>query len=289
MQLIFQTVIPVFLIILVGFIIGKYKKINIQPLIDLIVYIAGPCLIFSSISKSDISLIDFTTIALAAVTIILIMAFIVFLIFKITKSEKKGLYLPMVIGNTGYLGYPVALFAFGIAGLSRAVVYDMMGSFFIFSIGIYIIHKRNQIKEAFKIPLIYAVIIGLSFNLLKIPVPNMIFKPIEMIGMITIPLALLILGYKLTEIKITEAKTALLASLFRIIGGFSIAILIIKLFSITGLAKNIILLQAAMPSAVMSMILCQKYKRDASLVASIVLITTILSLISIPLILLFLS
>ena len=283
--LILQTVIPVFLIISVGYVIGKFKKVNIQPIVDLIVYIAGPCLIISSISRSDINLTDFFTIALVASAIIIILAFIVFIIFKITKSDKKGLYLPMVIGNTGYIGYPVALFAFGIAGLSRAVVYDMMGSLFLYSIGIYIINNKNQIKEMFKIPLLYAVVIGLSVNLLKIPIPDFVFKPIEMIGMITIPLALLVLGYRLTEIKISSARIAFLSSLFRILGGFFIAFLIIKIFSIQGLVRNIILLQAAMPSAVMTMILCQKYKRDASLVASVVLITTILSLISIPIIL----
>ena len=289
MSLILEIVIPVFLIVLVGFMVGKYKRIDTKPFIDLIVYIAGPCLIFSSISRSDIDLADFFTIALSAAGVILILAFLVFVILKAIKSERVGLYLPMTIGNTGYLGYPVALFAFGIAGLSRAVVYDMIGSLFLYSLGIYIIHHKNELKEIFKVPLIYAVVIGLLFGLLKIPVPEIIFKPVEMIGMITIPLALLILGYKLTEIKISSAKTAAFASLFKILGGFLAALLIVKIFSISGLARNIILLQAAMPSAVMSMILTAKYNRDAELVASVVLITTVLSMFTIPLILLFLG
>jgi predicted permease len=288
MQVLVQTVIPVFSIILVGYTIGKIKKFDIQTLIDVIVYISAPCLIFSSIASSDINLADFTTIAIAALAIILIMALSVFSILKITNSDKKGLYLPMVFGNTSYLGYPVALFAFGMDGLSRAVVYDMMNSLVIFSLGIYIVHHRNEIQEAFKVPLLYAVIIGLVVNLLKIPIPHVLFQPIEMVGMITIPLALLVLGYKLTEIKLSAAKTASLASLFRILGGFLVAFLLIKLFSIDGLVKDIIVLQAAMPSAVMSMILAAKYERDASLVASVVLITTVLSMVTIPLILTYL-
>jgi predicted permease len=191
----------------------------------------------------------------------------------------------MVFGNTSYLGYPVALFAFGMDGLSRAVVYDMMNSLVIFSLGIYIVNHRNELQEAFKIPLLYAVVIGLAVNLLKIPVPELLFQPIEMIGLITIPLALLVLGYKLTEIKVSEATIAVLASLFRILGGFLIALLIINLWSIEGVTREIIVLQAAMPSAVMSMILAAKYERDAPLVASAVLISTVLSLFSIPLIL----
>ena len=282
-----QTVLPIFLIILVGYVVGKLRnvEVDVQPFIDLIVYIAGPCLIFASISRSDINLTDFTTIAGTALAIVLIMTLVAFLIFKLTKSDKIGLYLPLVFGNTSYLGYPVALFAFGMAGLSRAVVFDMINSLVIFSLGIYIVQHKNEIWEAFKIPLLYAVIIGLVVNLLSIPIPDLIFTPIEMIGMITIPLALLVLGYKLTEIKITAARVAVLASVFRILGGFLVALAVIELFAIEGMVKDIILLQAAMPSAVMGMILAAKYDRDASLVASVVLITTVLSLISIPLIL----
>jgi predicted permease len=284
-QALVQTVIPIFSIILVGYAIGKRKKVDMQPFIDLIVYIAGPCLIFSSISRSTINLTDFTMLAGAALAIILIMAFTAFLIFKLTHSDKTGLYLPLVFGNTSYLGYPVALFAFGMAGLSRAVVFDMMNSLVIFSLGIYIVNRKNELLEAFKLPLLYAVIAGLTVNLLHIPVPDVLFTPLEMIGMITIPLALLVLGYKLTTIKISAAKIAVFASLFRICGGFLVALVLIQLLSIDGLVKDILLLQAAMPSAVMSMILAAKYNRDASLVASVVLITTALSMISIPLIL----
>ncbi|MFH1642996.1 MAG: AEC family transporter [Nanoarchaeota archaeon] len=289
MSIVIQTILPVFLIVLTGYAIGRRKRINIQILIDLIIYLASPCLIFSSISRSDINLTDFFTITCSAVAIILTLAFFTFFILKLKKSKKVGVYLPLSIGNTGNLGYPIALFAFGAAGLSRAIVYDMMSSLFIFSLGIYIVHRKNDIKEAFKIPLIYAVIFGLMFNLLKIPVPEIIFKPIEIIGMITIPLALLILGYKLTEIKVSSMKIALLASLFKIIGGFIMAVIIINLFSITGLVRDVIILQASMPSAVMSMILTAKYKRDASLVASIVFLTTVISAFSIPLILWFLT
>jgi hypothetical protein len=280
-----EVVIPVFSIILVGYALGRIKRFDMQTLVDLIVYIAAPCLIFSSISRSDINLTDFTIIAGAALAIILIMTLLVFLILKLTHSDKNGLYLPLVFGNTSYLGYPVALLAFGMDGLSRAVVYDMLNSLVIFSLGIYIVHHKHELQEAFRVPLLYAVVLGLGVNLLNIPIPQVLFTPIEMIGMITIPSALLVLGYKLRNIQISAMTIALLASAYRILGGLLVAFLIIKLFSIDGLVRDIILLQAAMPSAVMSMILAAKYNRDASLVASVVFITTVLSMISIPFIL----
>ena len=285
MQVIIQTVIPIFSIILVGYIIGKHKEIDVQRFINLIVYITAPCLIFSSIATSDINLTDFTSIAVAALAILLFMVTFACITLKLTRSDKKGLYLPMTFGNTSYIGYPVALFAFGVDGLSRAVVFDMINSLLIFSLGIYIVHHRNELQEVFKVPLLYAVVIGLVVNLSKITIPQVLFLPIEMVGLVTIPLALLVLGYKLTEIKISTAKIVLLASGFRILGGFLVALMIVNLLSLDGLVKDIILLQAAMPSAVMSMILTAKYQRDASLVASVVCITTLLSILSIPLIL----
>jgi hypothetical protein len=286
-QALVQTVLPVFSVILVGYAIGRVRRVEVQHFVDLIVYVAAPCLIFSSVSRSTISLTDFTLLAGAALAIIFCMSALAFLILKLTRSSTKGLYLPLVFGNTSYLGYPVALFAFGMDGLSRAVVYDMMNSLVIFSLGIFAIQHRNEIREVFRIPLLYAVVVGLAVNLLHIPVPELVFKPIELIGMITIPLALLVLGYKLTEIKLSAVGTALLASLFKIGGGLLVALAIVHLLALDGLAKNVILLQATMPSAVMGMILAAKYNRDASLVASVVFITTVLSVISIPLILAF--
>ena len=282
MHSVVQVVIPIFSIIFVGYALGRIKRFDLQTLVDLIVYVAAPCLIFSSIARSDINLTDFTTIAGAALAIIVIMTALVFLILKLTRSDKNGLYLPMVFGNTSYLGYPVALLAFGMDGLSRAVLYDMLNSLVLFSLGIYIVHQKHEIQEAFRVPLLYAVMTGLGVNLLNIPIPQVLFTPIEMIGMITIPSALLVLGYELGDIQISAVKIALLASAYRIFGGFLVAFLIIKLFSIEGLVRDIIVLQGAMPSAVMSMILAAKYNRDASLVASVVLITTVLSMISIP-------
>ncbi len=286
-QVLVQTVIPIFTVILVGYAIGRRHNVDVQPYLGLIVYLAGPCLIFSSVSRSTISLTDFTLLAGAALAIIFCMSALAFLILKLTRSSKKGLYLPLVFGNTSYLGYPVALFAFGMDGLARAVIYDMMNSLVIFSLGIYAIQHRNELREVVRIPLLYAVVIGLAVNLLHLPVPELVFKPIELIGMITIPLALLVLGYKLTEIKLSAVSTALLASLFKLGGGLLVALAIVHLLALDGLARNVILLQAAMPSAVMGMILAAKYDRDASLVASVVFMTTVLSIISIPLILAF--
>ncbi|MBU0614727.1 MAG: AEC family transporter [Nanoarchaeota archaeon] len=284
---IINVVLPVFLIIAVGFFVGKKTKVNVQPVVDLIIYIAGPALIFSSMSTADVAMDDFLRIILSAAGVIALLVAVTFIYLKLSKDKRKGIYLPIATGNTGYLGFPVALFAFGMAGLSQAIIFDIVNGLFLFSFGIYIVHKKKELKEMFRTPLLYAVIIGLLFNIFSIKTPEVLFKPIEMIGMITIPAALLVLGYRLTEIRIKSLKAAVSVSLFRIVGGFLSALLIVTVFSISGLARQVILVQASMPSAVFTMILCQKYHRDAALVASVVFISTIISLVTLPLVLWF--
>jgi malate permease and related proteins len=282
---ILRVVIPVFLIVVLGFFIGKKKKVNIQVLIDLLIYVSGPALVFSSISIAEVQMSNFLTMILAAAGVIALLMVVTFVYFKITNDKRKGIYLPIATGNTGYLGFPVALFAFGAIGLSHAIIYDIVNGLFLFSFGIYIVNKKNDFKEMFRTPLLYAAILGILFNIYKIQTPEIILKPIEMIGMITIPAALLVLGYKLTEIKIKSFKTALSIALFRIVGGFLAALLIVSMFSISGVARSIILIQSSMPPAVFSMILTSKYKRDAALVSSVVFLGILISLITLPLVL----
>ena len=285
MNVITQTLLPTFLIILVGYLIGKKKKVNLEPFTDLIIYITGPSLILFSIAKSTLDLNNAAIISLSSFLVILGMGTITFILLKLTKSKKRGLYLPITVGNTGFLGFPIALFAFGNEGLARAIVYDITNAILIFTVGIYLISKHADLKEPLKIPLIYAAILGIILNITKTTIPATIATPLEMIGLTTIPLALMILGYNLTKIKITSIKTTLGASLLRILGGFTFAFIITSLLGLQGIDRGIVLVLAAQPSAMMSMILCQKYNQDAELAASIVFVSTLLSIISIPIIL----
>jgi len=241
---------------------------------------------FSSLVKSSIQLKDFFDLVVATAIITFALGILSFAVLKMIKSKNIGLSLPMSIGNTGYLGYPIALLAWGFEGLSKAVIFDNTAFIILLTFGIFLIHRgKGKFKEILKAAPMYAIILGILFNTLNITTPEIILNPIDMIGAITIPAALIVLGYRLTEIKIINLKKSIIASLFKIIIGFLVALIIVRIFGITGITRNVIIILAAMPSAVMSMILCQKYKRDASLVASVVFITTIISVFSIPIIL----
>lgn len=285
---IIAIVLPIYLIIAVGVLLGKVKKLNLDSFVFIIMYITGPALIIASLQKSDIQMAEFSSMMIYTTIIVLSLWLISTVIIKLSKTKEKGIQLPMIFGNTGYLGFPIALFAFGVIGLSYAVIYSAIETIIIMSLGIYLAHHKNDFREIFRIPLIYAVIIALFFNIINYKIPSLLLTPIDMIGQISIPLALIVLGYRLTKIEVTSLKKAFFASVFKMGVGLIIALVIISVFSLTGLIKNILILEAAMPSAVFTMIICYKYRRDPDLVASVVLVSTLLSIITIPLILWFL-
>ncbi|MBW2980194.1 AEC family transporter [Candidatus Woesearchaeota archaeon] len=288
MAQILNTVVPVFLIILISYLIDKKKKINLDPLIDIVIYIATPCLVFSAIQKHELVLTNFFKIALSAIVVVLASGLIGHFVLKLLKIKKKELLLPMMFMNSGNMGYPINLFAFGALGLSMAGKFDVFNALLVFSLGVYIAKKKASIKEVFKLPLVYAAVLGIIFALFKLQLPTIIMRPIDLVAGAAIPLQLIILGMSLTKVDLKDLKLAFFGSAYRIGVGFALGLIMVSILKPETLPRNVILLESAMPSALFSVILAQKYNRDAGLVASTVLISTILSVLTISVILFFL-
>ncbi|MBW2975124.1 AEC family transporter [Candidatus Woesearchaeota archaeon] len=288
LELILQVVAPVFLIISLGFIIGRYKKINIRVLLDFTIYIAAPCLIFYSIAESSFVFNEFFVIFFAVASVLLFGALLAYLWFKLAGLDHRGLYLPLMFPNTGNMGFPIILFAFGMEGLAKGVIYSTFTSLFLFSLGVYIVARKANLKEVFRLPLIYAVVLGILFSVLNLKLPLAVMNPVKMLGDTAIPLQLIILGFSLSSVKIKSIKLSVLGAIFKFISAFLIALAFVSIFGISGLTRKVILLQSIMPSALFCIILSEKYNRDSSLVASTVFISTLLSIITIPLVLFFL-
>ncbi|MBI2287873.1 MAG: AEC family transporter [Chloroflexi bacterium] len=132
-------------------------------------------------------------------------------------------------------------------------------------------------------PAIYAALAGLLVNLLDIPVPALVLKPLAFISPMTIPLVLLVLGFNLSKVRITSLRTTLLASFLRIGVGLALGFLAVELFNLTGVMRSVVILDSAMPSAANTALLAMKYNNEESeLVASVVFVTTVASLLMIP-------
>ena len=275
-------VIPVFLLIATGFVFAHWKKINLTSVTEIIVYLGTPSLVFSSLAGKPLFANDIAVLSAGILLIFAIVGVFIRFYFLVSGFSSRGFALPTLFMNAGNMGIPLALFAFGQAGLQRATLMFVIITFLQYSLGIYILNGRSNWTEIFRLPLIYAALVGLSVNLAQISLPEVLLRPIIMLGQATIPIMLISLGYRLHEVESLQWGHALGGALARIGGGFAAANLAVHLIGAEGVNRQVLLLYGALPAAVVNFVLTEKYRQDPALAASIVVISTFISIFTIP-------
>lgn len=279
-----SPVIPVFLLVALGFVFAHWKKISLASVTEIIVYLATPALVFTSLASRPLFAGDIAVLFSGVVIIFAGVGLMIWLYFLIFQFHSRGFALPALFMNAGNMGIPLALFAFGPPGMQRAALLFVIITFFQYSLGIYILSGRGNWTEIFRLPLIYATIAGLSFNLGQIRIPELIFQPLSLLGQATIPLMLVSLGYRLHDFRSLQWGHAVGGALLRILGGFVAAYIAVKLVGADGINRQVLLLYGSLPAAAMNFILTEKFGQDPNLAASIVVLSTFLSVITIPLV-----
>jgi len=289
---ILNIVLPTFIVIFIGYMFGKITKVDMSAVVDVVIYVGLPALVFISMLDKKIVLLDASKVWAAAMLIMLGCGTVAWIVFKIIRQKHSGLYLPISIMNAVNIPFPIIYLVYGSEGLFAATLFYIPNVLLISSLGVYMAsgkHWRESIKEVFKVPPIYAALAGLLLNLFDVTVPELVVEPLSFIGMMTIPLVLLVLGSNLSRVRITSFPTTLLASFLRVGIGLLFGLLTVNLFSLTGVLRSVVILNSAMPAAVITSILTTKYKNEADLVSSVIFITTIASLVIIPFLLHILS
>ena len=280
-----NVVLPTFITIIIGYVVGRLVKIDMSGVIDIIFWVGLPALAFTSILSHQIVLIEAAQIFAADVIVTFGCGLLAWLIFKIKREKHTGLYLPVMFPNTVNIPFPIISLAYGDSGLFAATLYYIPNVILIYSLGIFIAAGRGwreNLINMLKVPTMYAAIIALLLNLNRIAVPALIMRPLDFIGSMVTPAVVLTLGYSLSRIKVTSIITTGLASLVRLGGGLAIGFLIVYIFQMTGIIRSVVILMAAMPGAVNTYLIAAKYKNEPELVASVVFITTVVSLLLIP-------
>jgi hypothetical protein len=292
MPVLIQTlgvVLPVFSIIGIGYLFASFKKISLDPLIDILLYLTIPALVISALLQKPLDPTDLFTVALSAGAVVLGVGVIsYFYLGAIGRRDLRGFYLPTMFMNSGNMAFPLALLAFGADGLTVAVLYYIFIGIMVYSLGVYIAKGKGGLKEIFRLPLIYAAAISITLNLAHVEVPTPILSIFDMLGAATIPLMQISLGYRLHSVKFTLPGVSVASSVIRIAGGLAIAYGVTALLGIDGVPRKVILLSSAMPSAVINFIICERYNLQSDLVASIIATSTLISIITTPIIIIFL-
>jgi len=283
----FEVLFPVFFVIGVGYYLGKKDpKINTKFITDFAGNIGTPAMIFYTITTTGVTLSVFIEYFIYSIIVIagftLIGLFFLFFLKKDLISELPPLILP----NTGNMGIPICLFAYGMEGLGVASAIASVIILFHFTVGVFLAKKEFSFELVFKNAPTYAILISILFLYLNLEVPKFIENTTFLLTYATIFLVLMSLGVALTRLKVKSWKDAIILGLVRVIAGPIIGFSLIIYFNLSGFAAGVLLIQSSMPSAVLTYLVGSMYssKKIVDTVSSVIVTSTLMSFITIPII-----
>jgi len=284
-----DVLFPVFFIIGIGYYIGKKDpKFNTKFITNFAGTIGTPAMIFYTITTTGVTLQIFTEYFIYAVIILSAFAIVGFIFLLLLKKDPITELPPMFLPNTGNMGVPICLFAYGTQGLGVASAIASVIILFHFTLGVFLAKKSFSFDILIKSPPVYAIIISVVFLLFKIKTPLFLENTTFLLTYATIFLVLMSLGIALTRFKFS-LKDSIILSLCRVILGPLIAFIVIYNFDLSGFAAGVLLIQSAMPSAILNYLVGSMYspKKIVDSIASTIVISTIMSFITIPIVVFF--
>jgi len=246
-----------------------------------------PCLIFVALMKTQVEPSALAGLSLASFVAYFAVGIASLLVVLIFKLDRQTYLAPLIFGNTGNLGLPLALFAFGQTGLEYAVVVFAVMAILSFTIGIWIVAGAGSFNRVLKEPLVAATLLGALFLWRGWETPAFLTNTLELIGQMAIPIMLITLGVAVARLEIKRVGLAVILAIIKVVICVGAAHLASIWFALEPIAAAVLIVQVATPVAVTSYMLAEKYGADAQPVAGLVVVSTLLSVITLPLILSF--
>ncbi len=289
------TILSIIIMIGLGYFLKRIDFLSekdIDPFNKIVMYILMPCMIFHALFTADLSYLSklgiLPFIILASSMVTGIVSYFILRQFKLDDITLWSVLVTVMIANTAFMGYPATLGIFGQDGFLRAIFCDIatLCIFLILSF-ILILKFGGTVKTAVRkitfFPPLWAVILGLSFNFLNIPIGPVIDNTINYLGQGAIPLIMIALGLSIDFSAIKRSKNMIaFTSVMKLLFFPCIAFLVATQLGLVDLQYKISIVEAAMPSGMMSLLLAITYKLDYELTSDCILINTVISLITLP-------
>ncbi len=294
-----NILLPIFLIIALGAVFEKVKGPDFKTVSDLTLFFFTPCLIFAGLLKGGAEVVGFlpkTVAFMLALTLIFwAVSVLCGRLLRLDSRRQSAFSLTTIMMNTGNYGLPLVLFAYGPEGLSYAVVVMVLFTFPLGTLAIYIASRGEDspakaLLEMFKVPLFHAIILAAIWRGLALPLPEIVFKAIDIVGQAAIPGLLILLGMQLARTKLKGELAAISVSSFlRLVISPLVAILLCELLNIQGLPRNVLILQTSTPAAVIPLLYAVNYDTRPDMVAGTIFVSTLASAVTLTLLLQFLG
>ena len=286
---IFEVIFPVFFVIGIGYFLGKKNpKFDTNFITNFAGNIGTPAMIFYTVTTTGITLDVFISYFIYAIIMIAGFAVIGLILLFLLKKDLSMELPPLILPNTGNMGVPICLFAYGTQGLGVASAVASVIILFHFTLGVFLARKKFSLDILIKSPPVYAIIISVIFLYFRIKTPIFLENTTFLLTYATIFLVLMSLGIALTRFKFS-LKNSIIMSVCRVLLGPLIAYTIIYNFKLSGLAAGVLLIQSAMPSAILNYLVGSMYspKKVVDSIASTIVISTLMSFVTIPVVVFF--
>lgn len=298
MAIFIQVVLPVLFIFFLGYIVQKWKKVDIKSISTVAIYITTPCLVFKTFYEA---VLDRQYIIMVVFSFLLLF-FLIFItklfarLRKYPQCDESALILSTAFMNSGNYGAPIILFAYGELGFAYSISILVLQAIIMNFFGVYYAARgqagvKIAIRSVLAMPITYAALLALVMQIFQIPFPSNFFSSIDFLSAAAVPIVMLILGMQLAEIKLNnlEWDKIYFGVAARLFISPVIAYLIILFIPMNPLLQKVLIVSAAMPSAATTTIYALQFNSKPDLVASITLITTFLSIFTITLLLVILG
>ncbi|HEY9078944.1 AEC family transporter [Magnetovibrio sp.] len=282
-ETLFAIIAPVLICAAIGYGWARTgRPYNTEMVTHLVSAVGVPCLVFTTLVNVDIDLDALGRMAGATFAAIFIMGAVGGVILVLWKQSVRA-YLPaLVFPNTGNMGLPLALLAFGDEGMALAVAYFTVCIIFQFTVGVAVSSGVTSPMALMRVPTIYAMILALVFKMTDSTVPIWAGNTIQILSGFTIPLMLITLGISLQQLKIGDLGKSLVLALIRLLMGFGVGLGLAEVFGFEGAMKGVLILQSTLPVAVFNYLFAARYETDPDTVAGAVVLSTVLSFATLP-------
>ena len=300
MSVLISAVLPIALVALVGAWVGRSFDIDLKSLARLNIYALLPALVLTGIYDSTLALGSAIGIVVGFIlncAVLYGLSFGLGKIFKLPNERRKSLIATTLLANSGNIGLPFMLFALGEGGLERGIVYLVASAIFIASVGPIILKGEGLSAGAnvtLRMPVFWATLVGVALQGLAAQgsgwqIPTELERSLDLLSGAAIPVALLTLGIQLSRTQLSFGLYEFSAAALRLLVSPISAYLIGRSLNLQGLDLSVLVMQSSMPVAVNTLIWVTELGGDTVRVAKTIVLSTLMSLVTLPVVLFLIS
>lgn len=290
----YNVISPIVIIVVLSALVAHYLKPDPRTVSSLIIYLFSPMLVLNSMTNTELEpgvLLGIVGLVVLLAVVMSVIGFGAARLLGLDRRTESAFVMTIILMNAGNFGIPLNEFAFGAPGFDGAMVYYIGTALVGNTYGVYLASRgtasvRDSIVNVFKIPMLYCLVIGLALNFTGTSLPLPLERASHLMGSAAIPAMLALLGMQLARASFKGRMVPVLAAAgLRLLISPVVALGLVLLLGLSGFARDVSIIESAMPTAVISSALAIQFDADGDLVAAVILFSTVASVVSLSVLL----